>query len=308
MRTHDIFGRRVSVIGFGADFRTGLDEGRIRDLLDAYASIGGNLIDTARMYSSGQSERVIGRWLRSRPDRERFFIVTKGGFPAPDGSPRLSRQELRDDAARSRDALGLDRMDLWLLHRDDASRPVEDILETLQGIVEDGYAKAAGVSNWRPARIREAFDLAAKRGLAPPAANQLQFSLARQVVNDDPGLVIMDSDSMALHCSTGMPLFCFTSAAKGFLPLWDAGGEAALTEKARRRFLCGENLAVYARAAALREETGLSLYAISLGWLTSMPFPCFALAGCGSIERIPELAEAGSVLLTQAQRDALRTV
>ena len=86
----------------------------------------------------------------------------------------------------------------------------------------------------------------------------------------------------------------------------DALGEVALTDKARRRFLCEDNLAALERAQALSKQTGHSVGALSLAWLTSQPFPTFPIAGVSCMEHIAALKEAGDVVLTPEQRDYLR--
>ncbi len=153
---------RVSVIGLGSgEFGGRCCETAAREFMDAYRALGGDFIDTARVYGdfktpkNGESEKVIGRWMADRHCRDRIFLSTKGAHP-PLGQmdrSRLGRDEIRGDMAESLNALQTDHVEIWWLHRDDESRPVGDIMETLQSLIEDGSAKMTGVSNWRPARI-----------------------------------------------------------------------------------------------------------------------------------------------------------
>ena len=315
MKYAQFIDREASVIALGTmDFGGRIEEGRAQEFMDAYIEIGGNFIDTARIYGDfareiqGGSEQVIGRWMQDRRCREKIVLGTKGGHPDPHAmhTGRLSRDEVRSDISRSLDNLRTGCVDIYWLHRDDASRPVEDILETLTGLVEDGMTRHVGVSNWTPERILAARAAARKHGLVQIAANQPQFSLARQVVVEDDTLCQMDAPTYALHLQENLPCQPFSSQAKGFLAKMDAQGEAVLTDKARRRFLCEENLAVLKRAQALSKETGYSVGAISLAWLTSQPFPTFPIAGVSKMEHIAALKEAGDVVLTAQQRDWLR--
>ena len=315
MRYANFCGREASIIALGTmDFGGKIGEGQAREFMDAYMELGGNLIDTARIYGDfaheiqGGSEQVIGRWMEDRRCRERVVLGTKGGHPNIHSmhTGRLSRGEILEDMQRSLENLRTDCVDVYWLHRDDESRPVRDILETLTELRERGMTRHLGVSNWRPARIQEARACAARHGLATIEANQPQFSLARQVAVEDDTLCQMDGETYAMHVRESLPCVCFSSQAKGFLTKMDASGEAALTDKARRRYLCPENLEALGRAQALSRETGLSVNAISLAWLTSQPFPTFPIAGVSKMAHIEALGEAGDARLTPAQRDSLR--
>lgn len=315
MRYADFCGRQASVIALGTmDFGGKIEESRAREFMDAYVEIGGNFIDTARIYGDfvqkiqGGSEKVIGRWLEDRHCREKIVLGTKGGHPDPATmhTGRLSHDEVLSDMQRSLDNLRTNCVDMYWLHRDDPVRPVEDILETLTDLVERGMTCHVGVSNWTPARILEAKAASEKHGLVKIKANQPQFSLARQVVVEDDTLYQVDGEAYAMHVQENLICQPFSSQAKGFLAKMDAQGEAVLTDKARRRFLCEENLAVLKRAQALSKETGLSVGTISLAWLTSQPFPTFPIAGVSRMEHIDALKEAGDAVLTAQQRDWLR--
>ena len=315
MRYAEFCGRQTAVIALGTmDFGGKIEESLAREFMDAYVEIGGNFIDTARIYGDfarkiqGGSEQVIGRWMEDRRCREKIVLGTKGGHPdlSTMHTGRLSRGEILDDMQRSLDNLRTDCVDIYWLHRDDPTRPVEDILESLTALVEQGMTRYVGVSNWRTERIVGANASAAQHGLVKLCANQPQFSLARQVVVEDDTLCQMDSQTYAMHVRENLPCVCFSSQAKGFLSKMDQGGEAILPDKARRRYLCEENLAVFERCRALSAQTGLSVNAIALAWLTSQPFPTFPIAGVSKMEHIDALREAGDAILTAEQRDGLR--
>lgn len=314
MRYRTFGGREVSVIALGStDFGGACPEGQAWEFMDAYRELGGNFIDTARIYGDfasgepGESERVIGRWLDQRGCRAEIFLSTKGGHPDPAQMHvgRLSRPEVMEDAQRSLESLRTDQVDIYWLHRDDASRPVGDIMETLNALVEAGYTRMIGVSNWRAERIRAANDYARAHGLRPLDADQPQFSLARQMVVEDDTLCQMDAALYRLHAETDMALVPFSSQAKGFFTKLFELGEAGLSPKARRRFYHPENLAIYDRLLQVRAETGLSVGAIALAWLTCQPFPTFPLAGVSRPSHVTALAEAGDAVITPAQRDFL---
>ena len=315
MRTQKFGDFDVSVIAFGSThFGGNCAEGLARELMDAYASLGGNFIDTARVYGdfktprNGESEKVIGRWMADRHCRERIFLSTKGGHPplGQMGRSRLSRDEVRGDMAESLDALQTDHVDIYWLHRDDVNRPVGEIMETLQSLIDDGSAKMVGVSNWRPQRIREALAYSKVHGLTPLSANQPQFSLAVQAFFSDATLASMDREMYRMHRETHLACCCFSSQAHGFFTKLDEGGADCLPESLKKQYLCPENLDIYARMKQLQKETGLDINVIALSFLTSQPFPTFALAGASKIEHVYALKNALDASLTPSQRDSLR--
>lgn len=315
MRYRDFLGRRTSVIvmgstGIGFDF----SQKQSNEFLDAYAALGGNFIDTARVYGDfaagvcGISERAIGNWMAARHNRDSLVIGTKGGHPLLSSMDvgRLDRESLRSDIAESLSDLMTDHVDIYWLHRDDVSRPVGDILETLNGFISSGLTRAIGVSNWSPARIRAANDYAAKNGLVGFTANQPQFSLARQELVEDPTLCQMDTEMYDFHLETGLACIPFSSQAKGFFIKLSESGADALPDKAKRRFLTPDNLAVYDRLLALSHETGYSVGALSLAYLTCQPFDVYPIVGVSRLAQVEALREAGDAVITVEQAMGLR--
>ena len=315
MRKRPFGAYQVSVIGFGtAEFGGRHPEGLARELMDAYVSAGGNFIDTARVYGdfitpkNGESEKIVGRWMEDRGNRNRIFLSTKGGHPPLSDlrRSRLSPEEIRADMAASLEDLRTDHVEIYWLHRDDEQRPVGGIMETLQGFLEDGTARMTGVSNWRPERIREANAYADAHGLTRLTANQPQFSLARQHYFLDGTTRGMDDETWKMHAETGMVCCCFSSQAHAYFTRLDRGGEEALTDNLRKEFDNPENRAVLEKIRKVQAETGLSVGSIALAWLTAQPFPVFPLAGASRTEHAEALREAGDAVLTEDQRDFLR--
>ena len=315
MKTIEFCGRSSAAIALGTmDFGGKICEGQAREFMDAYIEIGGNCIDTARIYGDfaakiqGGSEQVIGRWMEDKKNRADIILGTKGGHPDPASmhTGRLSRAEILSDMQHSLDNLRCDCVDIYWLHRDDESRPVQNILESLTELTERGMTRFVGVSNWKTKRILEANACAEKHGLVKLCANQPQFSLAKQMVVEDPTLCQMDEEMYAMHVQQNMPCMPFSSQAKGYLSKLAQGGEAILPAKAKRRYHFPENIAAFNRAQALSRETGLSVSALALAWLTSQPFPCIPIAGASRMEHFESLKEAMNASLTPEQRDALR--
>lgn len=315
MRYRDFLGRKTSVlclgtVGLGFDF----SQKQSNEILDAYVELGGNFLDTARVYGDfaggvcGISERAVGNWLAARRNREQIIVGTKGGHPELSAMNvgRLDRENLSDDIRRSLDDLMVDQVDIYWLHRDDVSRPVGEILETLNGFLQAEYTRFIGVSNWTTARIREANAYAAAHGMTGFCANQPQFSLARQEVMTDPTLYQMDREMYEFHVETGMPCVPFSSQAKGFFIKLHDGVE--ISDGAKRRFDSPGNRAIYARLLALSEETGYSVGALSLAYLTCNRFDIFPIVGVSRLSQVESLCEAGDARISLEQAVSLREV
>ena len=316
MRKQRFGSREVSVIGLGSsEFGGKCPESLAREFMDTYTELGGNFIDTARVYGdfvtprNGESEKVIGRWMSDRHCRDQIFVSTKGGHPPLTDMhrSRLSRENIRNDLAESLENLQTDHVDIYWLHRDDISRPVGEIMESLQTLIDDGTTRMIGVSNWRPARIMEALTFSRGHGLTPLSANQPQFSLAVQASFADQTLVTRDNEMYCMHLKTGMVCCCFSSQARGFFTRLDKNSPENLPDGLKKQYLCPENLAIYARMKKIQQETGLDIQSIALSFLTSQPFPTFALAGASRIEHILSLKNAGDAVLNTEQISRLRS-
>ena len=317
MKYVDICGFRAARIAFGStDFGGKVSESTACALLDTYWQAGGNYLDTAHVYGdfvtpkNGESEKVIGRWMRENRLRDKIFLSTKGAHHVLGTPPlgRLSREELGRDMCDSLEALETDRVDIYWLHRDNPAYEVSEVMENLQELVEKGYTKLIGASNWSTARILEANRYAEEHGLTPFFGNQPQFSLPVQTRPDDPSLVQADEEMLNMHKRTGMLMTPYSSQAKGFLHKLDTFGAEGLSEKSARRFLTEENLAIYGRCKTVSAQTGLSVASIGLLWLCEQDFPLIPLAGASKPEQLKPLIEAADAEITKEQRDFIRKI
>lgn len=307
--------RQASAICLGTGgFGSSLSEEESFAMLDAFVDMGGNFLDTARVYGDlpnnrlGLSEQVIGRWLRARGNREKIVLGTKGAHPplADMHVGRLDRQSLQSDLQQSLDALGVEAVDVYYLHRDDERREVGEIIDALNEFVQRGQVRCLGASNWKPDRLTAANAYARAHGLMGFAVDEPQWSLARQEVSDDDTLYQMDPALYRFHLESGMPCVPFSSQAKGFFIKLFEGGEAALSDKAKHRFLSPRNQRIYEEVLRIREESGLSVGAISLAFLTGEErFPTFPIVGASRMAQVEALREAADARLTGEQRARL---
>ncbi len=154
-------------------FGTVIDQADAYSLLDYYVEMGGNFIDTANNYATwvpggqgGESEALLGRWLKDRGNRSRLFIATKVGFPVPaDGvGMGLRAKQIEMECERSLKRLGLETIDLYYMHHDDRETPLEESMEAFARLVKAGKVRYIGASNFMTWRLVEAQNLSRSRG------------------------------------------------------------------------------------------------------------------------------------------------
>ncbi len=264
--------------------------------LDEYVRCGGNCIDTARVYCSfvengaDVSETVIGNWLAKRQNREDIIIATKGGHPPFDdmSRSRLTKEDLDYDLQRSLECLNTDYIDIYFLHRDDKSIPVEEIMPILNEYVVQGKVHFLGASNWSAQRIEEANKYALKAGLEPFRISQINYSLAHTSADmfEDPTLECMDLNQYIWYRDNKFPLMAFSPQAKGFFTRIAEGSSVKnITEG---RFVSTANLARLSRVKQYCETTGLSPAVVTLGYLNSQDFPVTSVFTAANLEHIKE--------------------
>ncbi|MBO4869125.1 MAG: aldo/keto reductase [Clostridia bacterium] len=273
---HEFFDRRLSAVAFGCDRITTADAPLTAEFLDTYVSYGGNFLDTARIYGFGDCEAALGAWLVRGGNRKKVFLGTKGGHPdlSDMHKGRLDFASLQYDICKSLEALKTDHVDMYYLHRDDRTLDVAVIVETLNAFIGRGYTRYIGVSNWRQDRIEAANAYATAHSLTPFTADQVQFSLAKQVVCDDDTLVIMDKPLYEFHKRTDMACVCYSSQAKGYFSKLQNG--QPLSGLASRWFDCEENRQI------LKKLSPDTATAAALFYLIEQPFPTYAIIGAST--------------------------
>jgi aryl-alcohol dehydrogenase-like predicted oxidoreductase len=326
VRTQTIPGTALSpsVLALGTvPIGSTLDQAESFAMLDAYVAGGGTFIDTARVYSDwlpgerSSSEKTIGRWLATRGNRVRDALVlaTKCGHPPLDDmrQGRLSRSEISSDLEGSLRDLGTDHIDLYWLHRDDVSHPVEDVIDTLSGLVQSGQIRSYGASNWSPARIEAANRYALAAGKPPFVANQMMWSLAEsnpESVTDDT-LEEMNAATRDLHRRTGLSALPYTSQALGFFGgKYGRGRELPATPasaRVRRTFFNDVNFGRLDRVNETAARLGWTPTQVALTYLRAQPFPVFPIIGPRTLEQLADSLPAGDLDLDAGTADWLET-
>ena len=169
-------GLKVSAITLGAQtFGWSVGPEEAFALLDRYWEAGGNYLDAADSYNKGESERIVGRWVKERGVRDRILLGTKVFFATGDGpnDRGLSRGHLLQSVEGSLRRLGTDHLDLYQLHCFDRMTPLEETLRALDDLVRAGKVRYLGASNFAPSQLQKALMLSQARGWAGLAALQL---------------------------------------------------------------------------------------------------------------------------------------
>src|SRR5580698_5537290 len=163
----------VYPITFGGNvFGWTADEAMSFKLLDAFVAAGFNFIDSADVYSrwhpgnqGGESETIIGNWLKARGGRDKVIIATKLGFEIIPGKSGLSRKYMMQAVEDSLRRLQTDHIDLYQSHRDDPQTPIEETLSAYDDLVKQGKVREIGASNFSPARLAESLRISSEKGL-----------------------------------------------------------------------------------------------------------------------------------------------
>jgi len=304
----------VICLGTGAMGGGGIDSELSAEILDRYLEAGGNFIDTAHCYSDwipgerSRSEKFLGRWFRDRGNRDKVILSTKGAHPSFDAMhiPRMTRQEVESDLDSSLSLLGVDRVDIYWLHRDDRNRPVEEILTMLDDFRRAGKIRCAGFSNWRLDRAELARKAATEMSLPGFAASQNQWSLGQaDASKGDPTWAYVDDPSINWHREHHFAAVPYTSQANGYFRRLEQGTVDQASNLVQGLFHHAENQQRFARVQGVQKETGYSVSQIVLSYLLSQPFPVFPIVGPKNGADLDDALRATAARLTAGQVDYL---
>jgi aryl-alcohol dehydrogenase-like predicted oxidoreductase len=272
-------------------------------LLDAAMELGINTFDTARAY--GDSEHVLGAWMRERRNRDAVALCTKVACPRR-GRSRLTPGEMRSDLHKSLRALETDHVDILLPHYDDPEVDVESIMRELSRFVEEGKAGVIGASNWDYRRVQSANQIAATSDLHPFSAVSVNFGLLPWNQPPWPGAVQIsgpaNEDARAFFTDTQMPVLVWSSLGFGFFS--DDYDPNQPKASIRSRWIASvfgsrENHERLRRARELAQRSGASAAQVALAFILSQGFPTHCIVGCRSHQKLEDCVGALKVQLGQ---------
>ena len=279
--------------GFGYD----LEKPAAFELLDAFYDLGGRGIDTALVYHN--AEDVLGEWIKINGVRD-VIIHAKGGHH--EGfRPRLDRDALFTDARKTRDRLGIGPIHIFTLHRDDRDRRVEEILETMDALVQDGLILSYGTSNWRTERISTLLALADIREIPGPVLSSVNLSLPFPNFEIWPNVEhCCDAGSLAWYRSSQYPLLAWGCMGYGFLGGIDPTDTERL-ERVSRIYGAQRNRERLNRVEQTALVSGLSRAQIGWLWVSAQGLNLFPICGAHTVAELKAVfALAGMTLTAEA--------
>ena len=297
----------VSRIFFGTAIRP-MQMGRDANaLLDSVLALGINAFDCARGY--GLAEKSLGKWIRERSNRESIVLLTKCGNVNLKGEVCVNRKVILSELSKSLKTLGVDYIDIYLLHRDDPNTPVSEIIDTLNECKKAGKIRVFGVSNWTHERIAEANAYAASKSLEGFSVSSPNFGLAHQVTDPWGGGCVTvtraeNADARGWYAANQMPLLAYSSLARGFFSgkfkAFDyEGAKKVLDGPGQKGYLCEENMQRLKNAEILAEKYGTSVTDIALRYLFGSDMNVFAIMSTTNPGRLPHNVDAANHPLDQ---------
>ena len=297
-------GLQVSPLAFGGNvFGWTVDEAMSFRLLDAWLDAGFNFVDTADVYSrwapghaGGESETIIGKWLRQSGKRNRVVLATKVGKPMGEGKEGLSPAYIREAVDASLKRLKTDHIDLYQSHDDDAVTPLEDTMGAFAELIKAGKVRAIGASNFTAPRLAEALDVSERLGLPRYESLQPLYNLYDRAVFEDA--------LEPLCLARGVGVINFYALAAGFLTgkyRSDADiGKSARGATTTKKYLNPRGLRILDALDGVANAHGATPGQVAIAWQIARPGVTAPIASATSIQQLDELVKAAQLKLDAA--------
>lgn len=282
-----------NVFGWTADETTSFK------VLDAYVDAGLNFIDTADVYSTwvpghtgGESETIIGKWMKARGNRDKLVIATKVGSEMAPDRKGLSKSYIRAAVEDSLRRLQTDTIDLYQSHRDDLDTPQQETLEAYEGLIRAGKVRAIGASNFTAARLKEALEISAKLGLPRYESLQPKYNLSDRAEYEAELEPLCRKEEVGVIPYYGLASGFLTGKYRSEADFGKSvrGGRMAayLDDRGRRILAALDEVSARKRATPAQ---------IALAWLMARPGLTAPIASATSVEQVQDLVKATQVRL-----------
>lgn len=290
----------VAPITFGCNvFGWTADEKTSFALLDAWVDAGFNFLDTADVYSrwhtgnsGGESETIIGKWLKARGNRDKIVLATKLGIEMGPDKKGLSRAYMQTAVEASLRRLQTDYIDLYQSHRDDPETPIEETLSAYADLIKAGKVREIGASNFSADRLGESLKVSAAKGLPRYQSLQPQYNLMERAAFEGP------LEDLCLAEKIGV--IGYYSLASGFLT-GKYRSKADIEGRARgpgvAKYLTDFGLGVIKALDEVAARYEAKPGQIALAWLIARPAVTAPIASATNLEQVAELVEAAEIEL-----------
>lgn len=305
-------GLQVSPLCLGGNvFGWTIDEATSFAILDAWLDAGMNFVDTADVYSiwapghaGGESETIVGKWLKRSGKRDRVVLATKVGKPMGEGKSGLSKAYIRSAVEASLERLQTDVIDLYQSHDDDAATPLEETMGAFADLITAGKVRAIGASNYTAPRLVAALDTSARLGLPRYESLQPLFNLIDRAPYEDA------LESVCVE--HGIGVINFYGLAAGFLT-GKYRSEADVAKSARgantvKKYLNPRGLAVLGALDAVSANIGATQGQIALAWQMARPGITAPIVSATSLTQLQEIVGAARLKLDTPSTELLDRV
>ncbi|MBV9767635.1 MAG: aldo/keto reductase [Acidobacteriaceae bacterium] len=301
-------GLEVSPICFGGNvFGWTIDGQTSFRLLDAFTDVGFNFIDTADVYSKwapgnkgGESETILGKWLKQDGKRERVVIATKVGMEMGPGQKGLSRSYILNEVEASLQRLQTDYIDLYQSHTDDRETPLQETLEAYARLIREGKVRVIGASNYSAERLSQALEVSAERRYPRYESLQPEYNLY-----DRTGY---ETELEGACQANGLAVIPYFSLASGFLS-GKYRSEKDLSKSARsnfvKKYLNDRGFRILDALDQVARQHHSSPAQVSLAWLIARPSITAPIASATSLEQLDELMGAANLKLDESSIELL---
>jgi aryl-alcohol dehydrogenase-like predicted oxidoreductase len=301
-------GFSVAPLCFGGNvFGWTADEAMSFKLLDAFVAGGGNFIDTADVYSrwapghvGGESEAIIGKWLKARGGRDKVVIATKTGAEMTPTDKGLAPARVEQQIEASLKRLGTDYVDLYYSHRDDADTPMEEVLRTYDRLIKAGKVRAIGASNFSADRLKLALDTADRDGLPRYTVLQPLYNLYdREFEGALQDLCVAENVAVAPYYTLASGFLTGKYREQSDL------GQSARGGKIGTNYLNEKGHKVLAAMDAVAARLNVKLSQVAFAWLAAKPSVVAPIASATKPEQLQELLAAADLKLDAEAMAAL---
>ena len=305
-------GIQVPVLTFGGNvFGWTIDQPTSFSLLDALVEKGLNFIDTADVYSrwvpgnqGGESETIIGNWLKKSGSRDKIILATKVGMDLGDGKTGLAADYIRRAVDASLRRLQTDYIDLYQAHRDDEDTPLQETLAAFDALIKEGKVRAIGASNYSAERLREALNVSSDQGLARYETLQPEYNLY-----DRQGY---ESGLEAVVKEHGLGVINYYSLASGFLSgKYRQPEDAAKSARGKsvvEKYLNERGLKIINALVQVAEQHHATPTQVALAWQIARPGITAPIVSATSLSQVDELAKAAVLKLSEEDKRLLSEV
>ena len=299
---------QIAPLTFGCNvFGFTIDEKTSFELLNGFTEAGFNLLDTADVYSrwkpgnqGGESETIIGNWMKKRKNRSNIFIATKVGWDMGDGKKGLSKKYIFQAVEASLKRLQTDYIDLYQTHLDDADTPIEETLEAYQQLIKEGKIRWIGASNLSPERLQLSLDISKEKSLPSYQTFQPHYNLVeRGIFEKELELICVENNLGVIN---------YFALAGGFLTgkyRSEADLDKSLRGDQAKKYLNPKGIKILTALDKVAAQHNTTPASVAIAWLLAKPSVTAPIASATNMDQLQSLVNSTELKLTKEAIEVL---